>query len=175
VASKTDTLPPPCHLFNRWLSSGQDCDNLSQFHLCFHHSRVDSGSGGILIVSSGDSVVYINLCWVSFYLLGAYEKTNNRYFTRLFNFDCMEFLWVPLENLTRFSRPYYISDEIDARHQATGIHPPMTGYRILVTVVVASGGMTKSALLYGQRPTEATTVECIFGVGIVTGWVNLQY
>jgi len=174
MASKIDSLPPPCHLFNRWLSSGQDCDNLSQFHLCFHYSRVDSGSGSVLVVSLGDSVAYNDLHWVSFHLLGTYEETSNQYFTWLFNFDCMEYLWVFLENLTRFSRPYYISDEIDARHQATGIHPPLTGYRILVTVVVASVGMTKSALLYGQRPIEATTVECIFGVGIVTGWVNLQ-
>ena len=135
---------------------------------------MDSGGGSILIVSSSDSVVYINLHWLSFYLLGAYEKTNNRYFTWLFDFDCMEFLWVPLENLTGFNRPYYISDEIDARHQAAGIHPPLTGYRILVTVVVASVGMTKSALLYGQQPTEATIVECIFGVGIITVWVDLQ-
>jgi len=130
---------------------------------------VDSRSGGILIVSFGNSVVYINLCWVSFYLLGAYEKTNNRYFTWLFNFDCMEFLWVFLENLTGFSRPFYISDEIDTQHQAAGIYPLLTGYRILVTVVVASFGMAKSALLYGQQPTEATAVECVFGVGIVTG------
>jgi len=85
----------------------------------------------------------------------------------------MEFLWVFLEKLTGFSRPYYISDETDARHQAAGIYPPLTGYRILVTVVVASVGMTKSALLYGQEPTEATIVECVFGVGIVTGWVDL--
>jgi len=138
--------------------------------LCFHHSRVDSGSGGILIVSFGDSVVYINLRWVSFYLLGAYEETNNRYFTWFFNFDCMEFLWVFLENFTGFSRLYYISDEIDARHQAVGIHPPLRGYRILVTIVVASVGMTKCGLLYGQQPREATIVECVFGVGIVTGW-----
>ena len=80
----------------------------------------------------------------------------------------MEYLWAFLGNITGFSRPYYISDEIDARHQA-GIRPPLTGYRIIVTLVVAIVGMTKSALLYGQQPTEATTVECVFGVGIVTG------
>lgn len=47
--------------------------------------------------------------------------------------------------------------------------PPVTGYRIIVALVVASVGMTESALLYGQEPMEATTVECVFGVGIVTG------
>jgi hypothetical protein len=81
----------------------------------------------------------------------------------------MEYLWAFLENLTGFHRPYYISDEIDARQQAAGIHPPLTGYRIIVTLVVAAVGMTKSALFYGQEPTEATTVDCVFGVGIVTG------
>jgi hypothetical protein len=81
----------------------------------------------------------------------------------------MEYLWAFLENLPGFRRPYYISDEIDARHQAAGIHPLLTGYRIIVTLLVAIVGMTKSALLYGQEPMEATTVECVFGVGIVTG------
>jgi hypothetical protein len=81
----------------------------------------------------------------------------------------MEYLWAFLENFTGFHRPDYISDEIDARHEAAGIHPLLTGYRILVTVVVASVGMTKSALVYGQEPTEATTMDCVYGVGIVTG------
>jgi len=81
----------------------------------------------------------------------------------------MEYLWVFLEKLPCFRRPYYISDEIDARHQTMGIHPLVTGYRILVTVLVASFGLTKSALLYGQEPMEATIVECVFGVGIATG------
>jgi len=77
----------------------------------------------------------------------------------------MECLWPFLENLTSFKRPYHISDEIDTRHPAMGIHPLVTGYPIIVTAV-ASVGMTKSALLYGQKPMEATIVV---GVGIVTG------
>ena len=104
----------------------------------------------------------------SFHFLGAYEEAGNRYFTWLFNFDCMEYLWTFIESLTSFKPPYYISDEIDARYQTIGIDPLVTGYRVIVTFLVASIGMTKSALLYGQEPTEATTVECIFGVGIVT-------
>jgi len=80
----------------------------------------------------------------------------------------MEYPWLFLETLTG-CRPCYISEEIDARHQAPGIHPPVSGYRIIVTLVVASVGMTKSALLYGQEPMEATTVECVFGVGVFTG------
>ena len=74
-----------------------------------------------------------------------------------------------LEKLTGFNRAYYISDEIDAQDQATSIRPPLTGYRIIVTLVVASVGMTKSALSYGREPMKATTVDCVFGVGIVTG------
>ena len=169
MASKVDTIPPPCHLFNRRFGNSQVCNIFSQPHFCFYHSRVDSRSGSILIVSFGDSVAYHNLPWISFHLLGAYEETSNRYFTWLFNIDCMEYLWAFLENFTGFNRPRYVSDEIDAPGQVAGIHPPLTGYRIIVTLVVTIIGMTKSALLYGQQPTEATTVECVFGVGIVTG------
>jgi len=81
----------------------------------------------------------------------------------------MEYLWTFLESLTSFKCPYYISDEIDIRHQTMGVDPFVTGYRIIVTVVVASVGMVKSALLYVQEPMEATIVECVFGVGIATG------
>ena len=136
---------------------------------------MDSGCGSILVVSFGNSVVYHNLRWISFHLLGAYEETSNRYFTWLFNVDFMEYLWAFLENFTGFSRPYYISDEVDAQDQPATIHPPVTGYRIIVTLVVAIVGMTKSVLLYGQQPTEATAVECVFGVGIVTGRVDPQF
>ena len=131
---------------------------------------MDTGSGSILVVSFGNFMAYHNLLWViiSFHLLGTYEETSNRYLTWLFDVDYMEYFWAFIEKLTGFKRPYYISDKIDARHQATGIHLPVTGYRIIVTIVVTSVGMTKSALLYGQQPIEATTVECVFGVGIVT-------
>ena len=129
---------------------------------------MDSGSSSILVVSVGSSAAYHNLRCISFNTLGAYEETGNRYFAWLFNFDCMEYLWAFLKNLTGFHRPHYISDEIDARHLTAGIRPPLTGYRITVTLVAAIVGITKSALLYGQKATEATTVECVFGVGIVT-------
>ena len=172
MASKVDTLLPPCHPFNHWFVSGQDCDILSQLHRYFHHSRVGSGGGSILVVSFGDSVTHNNLLCISFHLLGVYEGTNNPYFRWLFNFDCMEYLWSFLEKLTGFHRPRYISDEIDAQRQVAGIHPPLTGYRIIVTVVVAIIGLIRSTLLYGQETTEATVVECVFGVGIVTGYVK---
>ena len=51
VASKIDTIPPPCHPFNRWFGSGQDCNIPSQSHLCFHRPGMDSGSCSIFVVS----------------------------------------------------------------------------------------------------------------------------
>ncbi|KIM40712.1 hypothetical protein M413DRAFT_28489 [Hebeloma cylindrosporum] len=99
-----------------------------------------------------------------FHLLGAYEETNNPYFSWLFNFDCMD---ACLRKLVGVNRPHYISDEIDTRLRV-GTPPLLTGYRIIVTLVVATIGMSKSALLYGHKPTEATAVECAFGVGVVT-------
>ncbi|KIM40714.1 hypothetical protein M413DRAFT_28491 [Hebeloma cylindrosporum] len=115
--------------------------------------------------------------FIFFHILGAYEETRNPYFAWLFqNFDYLVYLWAFLEKIVGW-RPTYISDEIDTPHQAAGIgiHPAVTGYRIIVTVLVGSIGMIKSALIYGKEPTEATSVECVFGVGIVTGlyWLGL--
>ena len=47
----------------------------------------------------------------------------------------------------------------------------MTGYRLLVTSTVFIVGMTKSVLVYGNLQSEATIVECVFGVFVVTGCV----
>ena len=130
MAPKVDTLSSPYHSFNCWFGNSQDCDIISQPHLRLHHSRVDSGSGSILIVSVGNSAAYRNLRWVSFHILDTYEETGNPYFAWRFNFDCMEHLWAFLENLSGFHRLYYISDEIDVRHRSAGIRPPLTGYHL---------------------------------------------
>jgi len=104
-AFKVDAIPPPCHPVNRWFGSSQDCDIISEPCFCYHRSRMDFGSGSILVVSFGASVVYNNLCWVSSQLLGAYETTSNRYFTWLFNYDCLEYTWAFLEKFPGFIYP----------------------------------------------------------------------
>lgn len=73
-------IPPPCHPVNRWFGSGQDCDIVSEPYFCFDHSRMELGSGSILVVSFGDLAAYNNLCWDSFHLLGVYEEASNPYF-----------------------------------------------------------------------------------------------
>ena len=101
---KVGAIPPPCHPVNRWFGSGQDCDIISEPYFCCHRSGMDFGSGSILVVSFGASVVYNNLCWVSSHL-GAYETTSNRYFTWLFNYDCVEYTWAFLEKFPGFIYP----------------------------------------------------------------------
>ena len=54
---------------------------------------MDFGSGSILVVSFDGLNFFQQLILDSFHLLDAYEETINRYFTWLFNFDCMEYVW----------------------------------------------------------------------------------
>ena len=86
-----------------------------------------------------------------------------------FKVDYLDYLWDFLYTFARIHRPIYRNDEDREGCILTSSHPPMTGYRLLVTSTVFIFGMTKSGLVYGNRNTEATTVECIFGVFIVTG------
>jgi len=85
--------------------------------------------------------------------------------------DYLAYLWDFLNIFAHIRRPHYITEEDNSRHILPSGHPLMTGYRLLVTSTVFILGMTKSVLVYGNRQTEASTVECIFGVLVVTGCV----
>lgn len=88
-----------------------------------------------------------------------------------FKVDYLDYLWDFLHTFAYIHRPYYTNEEDNSPHILPSGRPPLTGYRLLVTSTVFIVGMTKSALVYGNRQTEATTVECVFGVFIVTGCV----
>lgn len=88
-----------------------------------------------------------------------------------FKVDFLDYLWDFLYTLAHIHRPHYTTDENNSRHILPSGHPPMTGFRLLVTSTVFIVGMTKSVLVYGNLQSEATTVECVFGVFVVTGCV----
>ena len=89
----------------------------------------------------------------------------------LFDVDYLDYVWNFLHKFARIHRPHYTTDEDNSDHISTSGHLPMTGYPLLVTSIVFIVGMTKSALLYGNLQTEATTVECVFGAFVVAGCV----
>ncbi|KIM40760.1 hypothetical protein M413DRAFT_28527 [Hebeloma cylindrosporum] len=109
------------------------------------------------------------------HILGTYEVSHTRRIAWLFEVDYLDYLWNFLHKFARIHRPYYRTDEDNSLHIRTSGRPLMTGYRLLLTSTVFIAGMSKSALVYGNLQTEATTVEWAFGVLVATGlyWLGL--
>ncbi|KAF8159769.1 hypothetical protein B0H34DRAFT_417352 [Crassisporium funariophilum] len=109
------------------------------------------------------------------HFIGSYEVHEPRVLPWFFHDDYLEYLWSFIRTFTRFQPPAYLSDERKVGMILTGKHPPITGYRILVTVMALSFGLLKATLSFVGLNMGATTVECIFGVGIVTClyWLGL--
>ncbi|KAF9478428.1 hypothetical protein BDN70DRAFT_921893 [Pholiota conissans] len=114
------------------------------------------------------------------HLLGTYENPKTRRLRWLFSVDYMEYLWKVLETFTSFKRPLYRSDEHDVWPVPWSVNPsrhrpPITAYRVLVTLIVSTFGVVKWALLIVGFQVEATTMECVFAVVIATCvyWLGL--
>ncbi|KIM40796.1 hypothetical protein M413DRAFT_168201 [Hebeloma cylindrosporum] len=108
------------------------------------------------------------------YILGIFELTYTRRLAWFFEFDYLDYWWKFLYQFAGTHRPSYTSDENNTGDDFSD-HPPMTGYRLLITSTVFGVGITKSVLVYGNRQTEATTVECVIGIFVATGlyWLGL--
>ena len=128
---------------------------------------------------SSVSVMYLNACaFPSTYLprlhiLGIYELAYTYRMTWFFGVDYLDYLWKFLHRFTGIHRPNYTSDEDDSAGNFSSDHPPVTGYRLLVMSTIFVVGMTKSVLVYGNRQTDATSLECVVGVFGAIGCVAL--
>ena len=105
------------------------------------------------------------------HILGVYEVTHAHRMAWLYEVDYLDYVWNFLHKFTRIHIPHYTTDEDNSDHISTSGHAPMTSYHLLVTSIVFITGMTKSALVYGNLQTEATTVECVFGAFVAAGCV----
>ncbi|KAF8148664.1 hypothetical protein B0H34DRAFT_811867 [Crassisporium funariophilum] len=110
-------------------------------------------------------------------LIGSYEEQRppGPVMTWFFHVDHMAYVWAIFRYFTGSPTLSYLTEEHNVSMMLTLRHPPITGYRILVTVSVALFGFTKAALSYGKPDLEFKIVECVFGVWVVTGlyWVGL--
>ncbi|KIM40764.1 hypothetical protein M413DRAFT_28531 [Hebeloma cylindrosporum] len=109
------------------------------------------------------------------HVLGIYEDAHIRRMTWFFEVDYLDYLWDFLHRFARIHGPNYRSDEAIEGRISISNHPPMTGYRLLVTSTVLTVGMTKSGLVYWDCQTQNATLEWILELFIVTGlyWLGL--
>jgi hypothetical protein len=64
----------------------------------------------------------------------------------------------------RLNIPQYDTEERTLGLLIKPKRPPVTGYRIIVTVAAILFGMTKATLSYGGQQTAPTTIEWAYGV-----------
>jgi hypothetical protein len=69
--------------------------------------------------------------------------------------------------------PHYDTEERTLDVLIKPKHPPVTGYRIIVTAAAISFGMTKAMLSYRGQQTAPTTVEWAYGVVVTVMCVVL--
>ena len=94
------------------------------------------------------------------YWVGLYDEDHRQRMKWLFSEDLAANFWPVL----------YRTDEVDLPagfHLSR--HPPITGYRILVTASVLLFGLAKVMLGYLGYPVAANTFDWIFGVVVTPG------
>ncbi|TFK22028.1 hypothetical protein FA15DRAFT_54082 [Coprinopsis marcescibilis] len=116
------------------------------------------------------TVAPIALEWVAgvviFYLSFIFSKVENREAARpqwFFKKDFMDFVWA-IGRLSSWRTPRYRSEERPSALLIKPRRPPVTGYRILVSICVVSFGMAKAGLSYSGKEAAPTAVEWVFGV-----------
>jgi len=97
--------------------------------------------------------------------LGIYKSraTIPRYLSWMFAPDCMDVLWRILR-ITSIPRPYYTTEGLAVVRVPHENYPPVSGYRILVSMVVITFGIGKAACGYVGLPTAANSFDWIFAV-----------
>ncbi|KIM40766.1 hypothetical protein M413DRAFT_446149 [Hebeloma cylindrosporum] len=133
---------------------------------------VSFGMTKAVLTYKDETIIPITLEWIAgvvvslfLFFLGIYESGNAvpRYLSWMFEPDCMDVVWRILRIIS-IPRPYYTSEELDVVRVPHDNYPPVSGYRILVSMLVITFGIGKAACAYFGLPTAANSVDWTFGV-----------
>jgi hypothetical protein len=101
-----------------------------------------------------------------FYWLGVQEANNPDAAPWLFQSDLAPLMWKAL----RCSSTNYVTEERDLTMLIKQPHPPLTGYRLLLSFLVTIFGLTKAILTYIGGKTMPNTIDWVFGVVVTIGY-----
>ena len=79
----------------------------------------------------------------------------------------MDVLWRILKIIS-IPHPYYTSEELAVVRVPHENYPPVSGYRILVSMVVIAFGIGKAACGYVGLPTAANSIDWTFAVVVTS-------
>jgi len=144
-------------------------------------STITFGLAKAIETYRNEVVVPITLEWcfgviisLLIYALGECENSPSRKTAWFFEKDYARYMWSLLE-LCDINTPSYSTAEIDDIPLIKTHHPPLTGYRLLVSIATLTFGIVKSICVYlGQSPA-ANTLDWLFGVAISLSlyWLGL--
>ncbi|KDQ50622.1 hypothetical protein JAAARDRAFT_186087 [Jaapia argillacea MUCL 33604] len=129
----------------------------------------------------GESVASTTLEWtfsvvVSLFLywLGLYQDNAPATAGWLFERDYAVYIWSFL-SICSYPRPTYRTDERSTVMLIKNLHPPITGYRFLVTMTAVCFGLAKAVLSYLGYSAAPNTVDWVFGVLVTISlyWLGL--
>jgi hypothetical protein len=178
-----DTLrPPEISSFNevpvRWHPK------ITVYRLIVLLTTICLGVGKAIMSAKGAVVVPVPLEWVSgvavfvlcvvviilvsfkadfhhrLYCVGLYDEDRQQHMKCLFNKDLAPYLWLVSYRTDEVGLPagFHLSQ-----------HPPITGYRIVVTASVLLFGLAKAMLGYLGHPIAANTFDWTYGVVVASG------
>ncbi|KAH6889596.1 hypothetical protein BKA70DRAFT_1329308 [Coprinopsis sp. MPI-PUGE-AT-0042] len=135
-------------------------------------ATIGLGTAKAVTAYRGDTIAPVTIEWVMtivlFIIFLIFNNVESREDARprwLFKLDTMNLVWRFLRRIS-IRPPRYQTEEVDTRLLLKPKHPPITGYRFLVTLCVVGVGSLKAALSFKGKSTEPTTIEWVFGVVI---------
>ncbi|KDR80015.1 hypothetical protein GALMADRAFT_222932 [Galerina marginata CBS 339.88] len=150
---------------------------VTPYRLLFLSTTIALGTAKAILTYQGKAMISTTLEWIAgvvlsllFYILGDSESKRNypTYLSLFFSYDCMNVIWGILCTLS-LNRPSYRSDEWSAisRYPVSTI-PMATGYRILLSSIVATFGMVKAICAYLGLNTAANTFDWTVTVALAS-------
>jgi len=143
---------------------------------------VGCGLSKAILSYKGKTITPITLEWVFgvviflvLYWLGLYENHDPRVMPWLFETDYASYLWRFIALIFSCRTPSYRTDERSVVMLIKKRHPPITGYRILLSATTIGFGLVKSILAYRGLSTAPTTVDWVFAVVVTASlyWLGL--
>ncbi|KAH6907467.1 hypothetical protein BKA70DRAFT_1189447 [Coprinopsis sp. MPI-PUGE-AT-0042] len=138
-------------------------------------STLGLGTAKAVMSYEGDTVAPVTIEWITtivIFLIVLYlssrEYKENATPAWLFRYDTVGLVWNLARRLS-LPPPVYSSDERPVEMLMKPLHPPVTIYRLIVTMVVTGFGMLKAILSHMGQTTAPVTVEWLLGVVLTLG------
>ncbi|KDR80050.1 hypothetical protein GALMADRAFT_242266 [Galerina marginata CBS 339.88] len=145
---------------------------ITPYRLTFLLTTIALGTTKAIATYHGQSVMSTTMEWISgvivsliFYFLDYYDSPENEpnYLTWFFTCDCMDGLWGFL-SLLSIPHPRYQTALRKIVTRPYEHHPSVTGYRLLVSMIVTTFGTVKMTCAYLGLDSSTNSVDWTLGV-----------